>query len=282
LSRFYSKVTLQTTYFLARILFEVFMPDTDKDAENRIPTNLRTLLILEAMAQSDGAITATELNAQIGLPKQTLHRLCATLEAEGFLSRQGNSKRLLPGRRLRDLGAGLLHASRAHIARHQVLLEIARQIRETVNFVVPEATGMNYVDRVETDWPFRIQLPVGSNVPFHCTASGKVFMASLTPRARTAFVSGLTLNRLTDRTHVDVDSLLDDLKQIAKQGYAQDDEEFMEGMVAIAVPVLDSQGRYTASLAFHGPRQRIDLSKITAERDALIDGAAKLSNAMMA
>lgn len=258
------------------------MPATAKDADDRIPTNLRTLLILEAMAKSDGAITATELNAQIGLPKQTLHRLCATLEAEGFLTRQGNSKRLLPGRRLRDLGAGLLHASRAHIARHQVLVEIARQVRETVNFVVPEATGMNYVDRVETDWPFRIQLPVGSNVPFHCTASGKVFMASLTPRARVAFVSGLTLKRLTDRTHVDPESLLEELKQIAKRGYAQDDEEFMDGMVAISVPVVDSEGRYIASLAFHGPRQRIDLSKTITERGALIAGAAKLSHAMMA
>ena len=77
---------------------------------------------------------------------------------------------------------GLLYNSRDHMARRQILLNIANKVKETVNFVVPEASGMNYIDRVETDWAFRIQLPIGTNVPFHCTASGKCFLASLSPK----------------------------------------------------------------------------------------------------
>lgn len=259
---------------LARKL--VSMPDTD-----RIPTTLRTLMILEVLGQGDRAMTATEINAGLGLPKQTVHRLCATLEAEGFLTRQGNSKRLLPARRLRVLGAGLLFASRSHIARHQVLQDVARQVGETVNFVVPEDTGMSYVDRVETDWPFRIQLPVGTNVPFHCTASGKVFMASLAPKARRAFVGGLSLQKLTQQTLTDRDALMDDLAQSARRGYALDEEEFMDGMVAIAVPVLDLKGRYLASLAFHGPSQRISIAAAVERKDVLQDGARRLRDAVL-
>lgn len=250
-------------------------------AEERIPTNLRTLLILEILGQGDGPMTATEINDHLGLPKQTVHRLCATLEAEGFLTRQGTSRRFMPARRLRNLGAGLLHASRVHIARHQVLQEVAASVRETVNFVVPEETGMNYVDRVETDWPFRIQLPVGSNVPFHCTASGKTFLASLPPKARRQMVESLDLKPLTGQTHATVGSLMDDLGVIASRGYALDDEEFVEGMVAIAVPVRDEHGRFLAALAFHGPSQRISIDKAVENLPVLQQGAQKLSRVLV-
>lgn len=251
------------------------MPETE-----RIPTNLRTLLMLEVLGQSGRHMTATELGAEVGLAKQTAHRLCATLEAEGFLIRQGNSKRFLPARRTRTMSTGLLFASRAHIARHQVLEDVARQVGETVNFVVPEETGMSYLDRVETDWPFRVQFPVGSNVPFHCTASGKTFMASLTPKTRRAFVMGLDLSRQTTFTHTNPDALMDDLARIAKRGYALDEEEFIEGMVAIAVPVRDPSGRFVAALAYHGPRPRMSLDEAVERRSILTDGAQRLSDVL--
>ena len=251
------------------------MADTD-----RIPTNLRTLLILEVLGKSDRAMTATEINEHLGLPKQTVHRLCTTLENNGFITRQGNSKRFHTARRLRELGAGLLYNSRSHILRHQILTNIAREVHETVNFVVPEDSGMNYLDRVETDWPFRIQLPVGTHVPFHCTASGKCFMASLSPRNRRAFVATLNLEQLTSATLVTPESLLAELYEIADLGYSLDQEEFMEGMVAIAVPVTDSAGRFVAALAYHWPTQRLSIPQMITRKNMLQDAAAQLSESL--
>ncbi len=247
---------------------------------NRIPTNLRTLLILEVMGRSDHAMSPTEINQQIGLPKQTVHRLVVTLEKEGFLAKEANGKHYRPTRRLRLLGAGLLHASRSHITRHQVLQNVASQVQEAVNFVVPEETGMHYLDRIDTNWPFRIQLPVGTNVPFHCTASGKTFMASLSKSARKKFVMGLQLEKLTDKTHVSPETLLDDLANCAKRGYALDSEEFMDGMVAIAVPVTDIHNRFVAALAYHGPSQRLSLELAEKKIDILFIAAKALQESL--
>ncbi|MDJ0826874.1 MAG: IclR family transcriptional regulator [Rhodobacter sp.] len=247
----------------------------------RIPTTLRTLRILEVLGHADHAMTATEINDELGLPKQTVHRLCATLEREGFLTRQGSTKRFLPARRLRDLGAGLLFASQHHIMRRQILLDVAAKVKETVNFVVPEAQGMSYVDRVETDWMFRIQLPIGTHVPFHCTASGKCYMASLTPKMRRRFVSSLSLDRFTARTHTKPDALLVELNLIANRGYSLDEEEFLDGMVAISVPVTDSAGRFLAALAFHGPTQRISISDAIARKEYLQRAAKRLRDALI-
>lgn len=249
----------------------------DKD---RIPTNLRTLLILEIIGQSDAPMTATEINSALGLPKQTVHRLCRTLEEEGFLTRDGESRRYQPSRRLRDLGAGLLSHSRMHIARRQILLEVSREVGETVNFAVPEDDGMSYVDRVETDWAFRIQLPIGTRVPFHCTASGKCFLSSLAPRQRRALVASLKLGAMTANTHTSPESLLADLDRIGARGFSLDEEEFMDGMVAVSVPVRNASGMFVAALACHGPTQRFSIDQAIAHKGVLQQAAARLTDVL--
>ncbi|CAN0600663.1 unnamed protein product, partial [Ectocarpus sp. 12 AP-2014] len=104
----------------------------------RIPTNLRTLLILEELSKSGYPMSASELGRKVGLAKQTVHRLCVTLEAEGFLTRLAPSKRYLPTRRSRVMASGLLFASNSRIVAHQILVDVAKEVKETVNFVVPE------------------------------------------------------------------------------------------------------------------------------------------------
>lgn len=247
---------------------------------DRIPTNLRTLLILEVLGRSDQAMTATEINDVLGLPKQTVHRLCATLEENGFIARIGSTKKYQVARRLRELGSGLLHNSRDHIVRRQILKELANSVGETVNFVVPEDDGMRYLDRVETDWAFRIQLPIGTNVPFHCTASGKCFLASLPVKQQKSLVENLNLKAMTGQTHVTADTLLAELAEIRKQKYSLDSEEFLDGMIALAVPVTDANGRFVASIAMHGPTQRLSLDLLVSQVDLIQNASKRLSRVL--
>ncbi|MEL7139457.1 MAG: helix-turn-helix domain-containing protein, partial [Pseudomonadota bacterium] len=102
------------------------------DEDDTIPTNLRTLRILEIVAEAAEPLTPSEINARLGLPKQTAHRLCNTLADEGFLAREGAGTRLRPGRRLRAMASGTLNGSHLHIARHQVLRKLSEAVGETV------------------------------------------------------------------------------------------------------------------------------------------------------
>ena len=248
--------------------------------ESRIPTNLRTLLILETLSSANEALSATQLNQTIGLPKQTIHRLVSTLESEGFLIRDPGGKKLRPSRRLRNMATGLLNASQSHIIRHQILERVAEETSETVNFVVSGVTGMNYLDRVETNWAVRIQLPIGSSVPFHCTASGKVFLSSLRKKECQTLVHSMRLEQYTHQTRITPEELMADIKQCQKLGYAIDGEEFMVGMTAIAVPVLDAQRNFVAALATHGPSQRMSIAQAKERLPSLQKGAKLLQNAL--
>lgn len=244
----------------------------------RVATNMRALLLLEAVSRSDAPMTPTALARKMGLPKQTVHRVCHTLVENGFLHRDMTSRALRPGPRLRELASGALENSRFQTVRHQILRRVAAEVRETVNFVVPEPDGMRYLDRVETDWPFRVQLPIGTNVPFHCTASGKVYLASLPAGLRAKMLKSLPLDRHTPGTIIDREALAGQLETIASQGFATDEEEFMEGMVAMAVPIRDAAGRYIASLAFHGPTMRLDIALALSRKDVLFEAASDLSD----
>jgi DNA-binding IclR family transcriptional regulator len=245
---------------------------------DRTAPNLRVLRIFEVIAAAGRPLTPTEINAELGWPKQSLHRLCQTLVVEGYLIKQ--MRRLYPAKRLLDLSAGLAQQAAGDTTRHQILINVARETGETVNFVRPETKGMIYADRVETDWPFRILLPVGTHVPFHCTASGKTYLASLPAARRRTLLASLDLRPYTAATHTRVDSLEDELKRIGKHGYAMDLEEFHSGMVAIAVPVLDDKKRYLAALAVHGPKQRFSVDDAIGQLDLLKESAQMISQTL--
>ena len=93
-------------------------------------------------------------------------------------------------------------------------------------------------------------------------------------------VQAMDLNAHTKTTHVKHETLLSELKQVSKQGYALDQEEFIDGMVAIAVPVKDNHGRFAAALAFHGPIQRISIENALARKDILTDAAKQLAGSL--
>ena len=76
----------------------------------------------------------------------------------------------------------------------------------------------------------------------------------------------------------DSDTLMQELATTAQRGYAQDDEEWLEGMVALAVPLSDGAGRVYATLSFNAPAMRISLDDLHQYLDTLRSAAAELDS----
>ncbi|MEH6737029.1 MAG: IclR family transcriptional regulator C-terminal domain-containing protein, partial [Sulfitobacter sp.] len=137
------------------------------------------------------------------------------------------------------------------------------------------------LDRVETKWPLRIQLPVGTEVPFHCTASGKMYLSSLKPRLFAKYLNIVTLNPHTNHTYTEPAVLAAEIETIRDNGYATDNEEFLDGMVAVAVPLFDAQKRLMSTLSVHAPTQRITLDDLKAHLPRLQAAATELSELVL-
>ena len=99
--------------------------------ESGIPTNLRLLLVLEAMAKAGVPVTPTEVNQSLGLPKPTIHRLFSTLENEGFIQREIDGRGYSPGLRIRNMSTGIISSLRIRTARVAVLSKLADEVGET-------------------------------------------------------------------------------------------------------------------------------------------------------
>lgn len=250
----------------------------DGDKVETIPTNLRLLVVLEEVARIGTPVTPTQINEPLGLPKPTIHRLFSTLEEEGFLQRDLDGRSYSPGPRLRVLSGGVLSSLRIRTARQAILNKLSRKIGETCNVALPDGDAMTYIERVETEWPLRIQLPKGTRVPFYCTASGKMYLSSLAPNHLGSYLDAIDLEARTPYTIVHRDTLVAELARIRADGYSIDREEFMENMVALAVPIVDQHGRLTATLSFHAPTQRFSIDHLLDHLDTLRASAAQMSS----
>lgn len=247
-------------------------------SSDTIPTNLRLLLVLEEVARAGVPVTPTDVNFQLGLPKPTIHRLFATLEDEGFLQHDIDGRAYSPGHRFRHMATGVLSSLRIRAARLAVLRKLSATVGETCNIALPDRDAMIYLERIETEWPLRIQLPIGTTVPFYCTASGKMYLSTLPKSHLARYATSETLKANTDNTITDPDTLIQAIDNVRKNGYSLDNEEFMDGMIAAAVPILDGNGRMVATLSFHAPTIRFSIEKALEFLPALRSAAADLAS----
>ena len=232
-----------------------------KESSIRQTSLHRALDILSALAESERPLTATEINQKLQLPKATVHRLCAALEANLFLQKELDGTRLLPGRQLRRLALGVIANEHFQLERHTILNKLTGDIGETCNISIPDGSEMRYIDRSESSWPLRLQLPVGTRVPLHCTSSGKLYLSHLSETRCDRLIRKLPLEECTSNTFSTVESLKSELARIRKEQVGTDNEEFLEGMVCVAVPILDHRERLCATLSFHAPSSRMNLDQ---------------------
>jgi len=215
----------------------------------------RLILVLEAVATSGEPITSADLAPKLGMARETVHRVCVALERLGFLERELGSKRFTVGHRQQQLALNSLFNASYRGERHALLEALSHEVGETVNLTVLDDNEIVYIDRVECQWPLRIHLQPGSRVPIHCGASGKLFL-SMMPAAKRRRLLAVPLHRYTDNSITDVRELEAQLKEIRSSGVSVDAEEFMQGLIGLAVPVSDVRGRICATVSLHAPTAR--------------------------
>ncbi|MEY4363038.1 MAG: hypothetical protein RLZZ24_390 [Pseudomonadota bacterium] len=218
-----------------------------------------------------------ELASSLDIPKATAHRLCSQLTELGFLARDMDERCYIVGPRLRELAFDTFNHDSVHALRHAVLTQLVEDVGETCNFTTLDGASVIYLDRVEAPWPWRLTLESGTHVPLHCTASGKLFLSLMSSERRENLIRQIALPRMTANTLVTQKDLRQECERIARDGYAMDREEFIPGLLAVAVPVLDPQGQVRAAIALHGPSIRLSMKTALSRLPALRAAAKRMT-----
>ena len=238
---------------------------------------LRLFSLLEAIATKDQLFSLQTLTDETQIPKPTLHRMLQQLESAGLLERSADGRHYGTGTRLRRLAENLLLNDILHGARHAVLRHLVDEIGESCNLTALTGSEVIYLDRVETAAPLRFYLHPGSRVPAHCSASGKVFLSEMTPSQRQRLLAHAPLEAYTPKTLTNMEQLEQEFKQIKRQGFALDNEEFLPGLLCVAVLVPNASGRSNLCVAAQAPIMRLTLEKALQLLPALQRAAEALS-----
>lgn len=232
--------------------------------------------VLETVVSAQRPLSVADLTALMDVPTPTMHRIVRLLDADRFLQREPGSRVYSPGPRLVSFALDTIRSSMRHAPRHVILERLSTGVGETCNFGMLVGNYLAYLDRVEAAWPLGLKFEPGSRVPVHCTSMGKLLLSMLPRRRRDELLQGSALARYTENTITEGKALSHALDEIRKQGYAIDNQEFLAGVVCIAVPVRDKRGTVCAAVAVSAPQARMSTAEAVVHLPAMFEAAEEL------
>jgi DNA-binding IclR family transcriptional regulator len=233
--------------------------------------------VLEQFHGNIDEIGVTELSKRLKLHKNNVFRLLATLEARGYIEQNKISENYRLGLRCLQLGQTFIHQMGLLLQSRAVLEELSKATKESAYVAIRKGSAIIPLDFVEPARAVRVVSFLGTVLPSHCTAAGKVhlvFEAEWAPEQNLPE----RLERYTDQTIVERNALREQMKIIGESGYAVERGEFTEDVNAVAVPVRDYTRSLVGTLAVVGPGHRFsDDAVVNDIAPVLLKAGAELS-----
>jgi IclR family KDG regulon transcriptional repressor len=230
----------------------------------------RAIDLLDAFGSGDDERGVADLARELDLPRATVHRLLAALCHRRLLAHDQVTGKYRLGLKLFELGSIVGSSLDVGRVAHPHLVSLARDTGETAHLVILDGVDVVFVDKVETDNPFRMVSQIGRRLPARHSGSGKALLARLPPDEllrRFAVVSFDTGESFP------LEPLLERLTEIRRQRWAIDDEETQLGLRCVGTTIDNHTSHAIAGLSVSGPIARITTNRI-AELAAIVCATA--------
>jgi DNA-binding IclR family transcriptional regulator len=239
---------------------------------------VRAMEILKAVTNAPNGAVPADIARQLALPRPTVYRLLATLEAVGMAER-GADGAWFVGPELLRLGRRA-DQSRSLVAHAQPTMErLVGQTGETAMLAIARGPfDVEVVSQVDAPNLLTMAQWVGRPIAPHASAAGKILLAELDADARARYVRALSLPAFTAHTITDHDRFLDELDGVARRGYAETIDELEDGLSGIVAPVRGNGGNLAAMIGVYGPTPRVCGTQRDNMTAAVRDAAEHLSD----
>jgi IclR family KDG regulon transcriptional repressor len=252
-------------------------PNIDDDAEDRqrggVQSLGRAFSILEEVARHREGIGLADLSKRVGLHNSTTFHLAKTMVSLGYMRQERDSKRYRVGRPLFALAASALDEIEMVNLATPVLEDLSRETGESGHFAVRMGDAVVVIARTSGTGAFQLTDRVGVVRPAHCTALGKIILASLRPDQLKRFLERVELKPSTKKSVTDQSVLLREITEIRRTAIAFDDGEFNPEVRCVAVPVYNFTGEVIGALGISGPIWRMS-DQVLQSRAKLVQTAA--------
>ena len=220
--------------------------------------------------------TLAEIATKTDLSRPAVRRILLTLQRLGYVAGHAGRWTLRP--RVLAIGQhyaatnGLIELAQPH------LLALAEHTQESASLAALDGIDVVYIARVQVRRIMSINVDVGTRLPAHATSMGRVLLAWAEPNQLEEVLGQETLERFTDRTITDPVRIRDDLGKVRKQGWSIVESELEPGLLSASAPVLNTEGKAVAALAYSTSVGRSTATEIEADVvPLLIAESAKIS-----
>ncbi|HEX3780811.1 MAG TPA: IclR family transcriptional regulator [Pseudonocardiaceae bacterium] len=242
------------------------MEPSDEHADagrNRSMSVRRALGLLLFVGEQDNprGVSLKEVATELDLNKSTALRLFEPLVDYGFITQDEETGRFRLGSRVVSLGQSFLSRMDLRTVAHPALRSLMTDTGETVHLVIYDHPDVVYVDKVESPNIVHMRSEIGKRMPAYSTATGKAFLAHLSP-AQVADAIARGLPRRTASTITTEQALLAALDEVRARGWAVDNVENEDGVRCVGAPILDHLGTVVAALSVSGPTMRVTEDRV--------------------
>ena len=256
-------------------------PNIDDEAEERARGGVQSLgrafSIIEEVARHREGIGLADLSKLVGLHNSTTFHLAKTLVSLGYLRQERDSKRYRVGRPLFALAASALDEIEMVNLATPILEDLSRESGESGHFAVRMGDAVVVIARTSGPGAFQLTDRVGVVRPAHCTALGKIILASLRPEQLKRFIDRVELKPSTAKSISNPGALMREIAEVQRTGVAFDDGEFNPEVRCVAVPVTDFTGQVIGALGISGPIWRLSNQSLHASAQVVQAAANRLS-----
>lgn len=225
---------------------------TDLESLERSPV-LKALRLLSHVAHCGEPIMLAELSRALRLPKPTSYRLALMLERAGYVRKDPLTLRYSIGPKFEDIALSGLRNGGAASGRRVLMDALAKRAGARVNFVVMRGGELLNIAWVESSSAIRVDIRPDLQVPVQCSASGKLLLTYAKDELRERFLRSAPFRGSTANSITTAQALRQEFARIRRQGYAEDNEELIDGVNCLAVPVRNAAGEVVAGLALMAP-----------------------------
>ena len=252
------------------------MTETDENGERKeyMSGLEKGLDVLLAFDREHPQLTLSEVAERTSLSPSTARRCLLTFQELGYVG--SYKKRFFLRPKVLDLGAAYLDSTNIEGLTKAYLTELATETGDSASLSVLDGCDIVYLAHASARTLLRLEARVGSRFPAYATSMGRVMLAGLPEDRLDHCLSKSNLIKFTEKTETDPEALKTLIARCREDGFSAVEDELAYGVVAVAVPVRDSNGRVVAAVNTSGHsrvsnkdafvRDRLDLLRAASQK----------------
>lgn len=227
----------------------------------RVQSIDRAVAILDCFSEEKKELKLSEISERLGLNKSTVHGIISTLKYHGFISQDEETQKYKLGIRFVQFGDLVINSMNIRNAAVPVIDAVCEKIEETVHVAMLDGLDVVWIEKRECTKSIKTSTKIGARLPAYTTADGKIIICYQNKDKIKNYLPK-RIPQYTKNTITNKGEFIKKLEEMKKNGYAIDNEEYVEGLKCVAAPIFDHDGKVRFSLSTTGPAFRMNEERI--------------------